>query len=212
MNRLPRPVYIRLERYSANVTVDHHTHNWGQLTYSLSGIMRVETTQGSYVIPPQYALWIPKDMQHRATMVTPTEFRSLYIDEPFNSDFPLECVVYEVSSLVRELIKGFGEISPEYDETSADGRLVHVMMDQLVRLPITPLYLPLPKDPRLESMTTSVLDNPSDSRTLSEWADTLQTSTRSLSRWFETDLGIGFREWKQHVVYLAALQRGVAEC
>lgn len=203
---LPRPMYIRLECFAANSTVKPHAHTWGQLTYSLTGIMRIETTQGNFIIPPQYALWIPAGIVHTAFMLSKTEFRSLYVEQPFLTQFPNRCVVYEVSPMVREMIKHLSDSPDKYDETGADGRLVNVLLDQILRLPETPLHLPIPRNSKLQVIVNCLLENPSDKRTLNDWAAELQTSTRTLARWFKQDIGMGFRQWRQRALYLAALQ------
>jgi len=34
-----------------------HEHGWPQLLYASSGVMAVETPQGSWIVPPQRAIW-----------------------------------------------------------------------------------------------------------------------------------------------------------
>jgi hypothetical protein len=34
-----------------------HAHPWGQLIYSVSGVMSVWTEHGSWVAPPHWAVW-----------------------------------------------------------------------------------------------------------------------------------------------------------
>lgn len=203
---LPRPVYIRLEDFATDTHAEPHTHAWGQLAYSISGLMKVETPQGHYMIPPRHALWIPKGTLHCATMPVGTQFRSLYIEDPYLARFPDHCLVYDVSPLVRELIKTFALYPPEYDENGEGGRLVLVMIDQILNLPATRLYLPMSGAPGLQALLEQLQANPGDQRTLEEWAEQLHCSSRTLARRFEQELGMGFREWRQRVRLLAALQ------
>ncbi len=78
-----------------------------------------------------------------------TQIRSLYIDHQVLVEPPQTCRVVEVTPLLKELIRAFGELPIEYDENSAEGRLAAVLLDQLTHAPDMGLMLPLPADKRL---------------------------------------------------------------
>src|SRR5689334_16820166 len=44
-----------------------HRHRRAQLFHIVSGSMTVETEHGSFVVPPERALWIPSNVEHAVT-------------------------------------------------------------------------------------------------------------------------------------------------
>jgi len=206
---LPRPVYSRAESLSAGSWTVPHTHQWVQFTYAVSGVLQVRTQEGSYVAPPHRALWLPAGLAHHVTTGGPAEQRSLYVDpatlnavSPGAAD---RCRVVEVTALARELVLAFCRFPVEYDELGAQGRLVAVLLDELVTLPDAGLSLPLPRDPRLAGVCDAILSDPGTDHSLPRSADQAGMSTRTLTRLFKIETGFSLRQWRQRARMLAAL-------
>ena len=51
------PIVGLAKDLSAGTLVEPHRHRRGQLMYARSGVMVIETGEGSWVIPPQRAIW-----------------------------------------------------------------------------------------------------------------------------------------------------------
>ena len=207
VERMVRPVYFRIEDLNPNRRVAFHTHPWGQLLFSLEGILQAETEQKNYIILPQHALWIPGGLRHQVSTKTGTKFRGLYMDEPLLSLLENRCVVLEVDGLLRELLLAGTALPIEYDENGPDGRLIQVLMDRLVAVKRVNFHLPLPETGGLRKMVEQLLENPADGQTLKDWAIFLNTSERTLGRRFQKELGMGFREWRQRLHVLESLSR-----
>ena len=62
-------------------------------------------------------------------------------------------------------------------------------------------------DKRARRITDTLLDYPSDTRTLQDWARELGASERTLARLFSRETGMTFGQWRQQVKLLAALAR-----
>ena len=79
MDDAPRPVAV----HGADLEVGHriplHMHRRGQLLHAVSGIMRVETAQAAWILPPARALWLPPQWPHSVTMRSHVEMRTIYI-------------------------------------------------------------------------------------------------------------------------------------
>ena len=97
-------------RYSAGHLVPAHAHAWPQLLYASSGVMRVETGTGSWIVPPQRAVWLPPNSLHETTMLTDVHLASLYLSK--TKKWSLGCEVVEISKLLRELIVAASQIRP----------------------------------------------------------------------------------------------------
>jgi AraC-like DNA-binding protein len=223
LDRLPRAVYGRLESLPAGSWTRVHSHDWVQLSYAISGVLTVrtlatrgtrdtrDTWAGSFVAPPQRAIWVPPGLEHEVLTSGRAEMRSLYLDPARTSWAPARCRVLEVTPLARELIRAAAELAPEYDEAGPDGRLVEVLLDQLAGLPEVGLSLPLPADPRLSGVSQALQRAPDDGRPMAEWARTASMSERTLSRLFQRETGLSFREWRTRLrllMSISGLERG----
>ena len=84
---------------------------------------------------------------------------------------------------------------------------LNVFLDQLKTTPEVPLHLPQPKSERLQTLTTSLQQNPADNRPLQYWADQIGCSERTLARRFHKETGMTFGQWRQQARLLEALSR-----
>lgn len=205
--QLPRPVYARVENWDGNGSqTDWHSHRWGQLSYAFKGVLSVKTPMGHYIAPPQFAIWLPAEIDHQVVSASATAMRSLYIamhalpDKKWQQ--PRVC---EISPLVRELIMTFSHSPADYNEASATGRLVQVLLDQLQALPAASLRLPLPEDRRLLALCEQ-LQNHHDQRPLALLAQDFGLSARSISRLFKAQTGLTFRQWRQRLRLFQSLE------
>lgn len=208
---LPRPVVARVDSRKPGSLTLWHSHDWWQFTYASSGVMALETAQGSYMAPPQRAIWIPPGTHHKASNSAHTEMRSLYIDKTLMEGAPLRCRVVGISPLVRELIAAAGTLPTHYDQNGAEGRLIRVLVDQLALLPEVAFNLPMPADERLSRICTALQSAPDDTRSMTAWGSLVGLSERSLARLFRQQTGLSFGDWRQRLrllLALAHLERG----
>jgi len=206
-DHLPRPVYVRMSDLPAGYSIGAHSHDWHQLIFAIEGTMTVTTKAGIWVVPPQRAVWVPPGVEHAVSHATFTRARHIYIDKNAPVDLPDRCTVLDVSPLLRELIRAATEIPIEYDEAGAEGRLIRVLLDQLKPPRDDNLHLPAPKDPRLTRICEQLQANPSDNRTLDNWSRDCGASSRTLARLFQRETGMPFRDWRQKLRLLYALEK-----
>lgn len=205
---LVQAVVARISDMPPGHRVPEHTHDWCQLLYSSRGVLNVGVNQRTLVMPPQRAIWLPPHTKHATWTSTGAEFRSLYIDNTLGERIGMQCRTISVPPLLRELILAVLKMAePSHPLTldGANGRLLDVLIDQLTLQPDAPLVLPLPEDHRLTSMVATLQANPGDNRDIEAWADTLGASSRTISRLFQKECGLSFREWRQRLRLLASL-------
>jgi len=82
-----------------------------------------------------------------------------------------------------------------------------VLLDRIRCSKQAPLHLPLPTDQRLRTVTSALLEDPTDRRVLEDHADFAGASARTLARLFKSETGMTFGEWRRQRVLLAALER-----
>jgi len=205
LRALPRALYARTESLPQQVGTPRHSHPWVQLSYAIQGVLHVHTAAGSFVAPPQRAIWVPAGLEHEVISSPNTEMRSLYLDHTATGWAPDHCRVLEIDRLTRELVERFCAGPVEYDEHGVDGRLAQVLLDQLRSAPEVSLSLPLPRDTRLQQLCRHLQAQPDDNRSLGQWGTLLGASEKTLSRLFLRETGLTFRAWRQRMRLLGAL-------
>jgi len=189
--------------YGDGFQVLPHTHPWSQLIHAISGVMRVSTSQGTWILPPHRALWVPPGVQHGLRMVGAVKMRTLYITPEASLPPQAVCKIVMVSGLLRELI--LAAIAGGTEE-----RIAHVqalVLDELRHLDAQPLHLPLPREGRLKKICDALLADPGRGESLEDWADLVGVSSRTLARLFQKDLGMRFVDWRQQARLAEALSR-----
>ncbi len=187
--------------------VGRHSHSRGQLIYPERGSVTVDAEGALFVVPPHRAVWVPPNLPHAAVYSGEVAFRGLFIAPDRCSALPPNCAVVQVDPLTRELIRAAARIPWDYAPDGREARLMQVLLDQLVTLPISPLRLPEGTDERVRRVMAALRDNPSDERPLSAWAAFVHVSERTLARRFLTDTGMSFSLWRQQLRLTTALQR-----
>jgi AraC-like DNA-binding protein len=84
---------------------------------------------------------------------------------------------------------------------------MQLLLDELETLPVLPLHLPAPADPRLRRICEALTAAPADETSGAEWAARIGVTPRTLQRLFLSQTGLSFRQWRQQARLLFALQR-----
>src|SRR6185369_13139019 len=156
--------------FAAGFEIPPHHHERAQLIHATAGTMRVSTDDGVWVVPPQRAVWMPAGVDHAIVMLSDTTMRTLYVRDDAAAGMPNACKVMSVSPLLRELIVRATELPLQYDESGPAGHVVALILSELQNLQSLSLQLPMPRDPRLRGLCTTLLDATGDQRPLEAWA------------------------------------------
>jgi AraC-like DNA-binding protein len=205
---VPRAVGAMAKSYPAGYAGVVHSHPRAQLLYAESGVMKVTTSEGFWVVPPQRAVWFPPQYSHRTGTLSPVEMRTLYIKADICPDhFPTRARIIDVSPLLRELILRATAMPVEYDEQGRDGKIIALIFEEIEWSSAPQLHMPTPNDVRLLRIQDAFASDPGDKRTLEEWASSEGVSCRTLARLFHRELGVSFRHWRHQMRSLAAIPR-----
>lgn len=202
---VPRPVVALARDLPAEEGFDWHSHPRFQLVYASRGVMTVDTREATWVVPPQRAVWMPPETEHRLAAKGVVQLRSLYVKREAAARMPHTPEVLEVTPLLRELILRATELPLEYDQHGPPGRLMRLLLDELAGLPRLPYHLPMPKTAPLAGICRRLLDAPDDAATLEEVARDGALSGRTLARHFRRHTGMSFAEWRRRARLLRAL-------
>jgi AraC-like DNA-binding protein len=203
---VPRPVVVRTDRYPDGNRMGAHEHRKAQLVYSPNGVLRVVTGAGTFVMPPEWAVWVPSWVRHDVQASTPLTLRSVYVEPESAINLPDRCCVVSVPPLLRELILESATLPDLYEVGGPDGRLMAVILDRITALEHRPVVVPQVHDELLLPIADALTSDPADARGLDEWGRELGASGRTLSRRFVADVGMPFATWRRQVRLLAALE------
>lgn len=203
-----RPVIARSLEWPANFERAPHYHDRCQLVYCSQGVMNVQALSGSWVVPPQRAIWMPANVAHAIVAKTHLSFRSIYFDTSVAPKRPEGCCVLNVSRLLRQLILEAVRIPRLYEFGSRDENVMNFIVREIehIATDTANLHLPEPTDPRVQQIVEAIKANPADNRTYGEWSRIVGASNRTIQRIFTTETGMSFGQWKRQARLLESLR------
>lgn len=220
-----RPVRAKARVLTADLQVEPHSHAWGQLAFSATGVARITAGRSTFIVPPSRAVWIPPNVEHAVTVLEDADMRTVYLHQPAGEvgpDVPpaqqpvwRECRVLEVTALMRELVLELARVpAPERDTaggfpveepTERERCLAALILDEMRQAKPVPLGVALPADKRLRALCEAVLNEPGRHATLAGWAAEVGASPRTVARLFRDELQTSFVQWRQQVLLAKAL-------
>ena len=204
---VPRPVVGIGNDFPASFELAEHHHRRGQFLYAASGVIAVGTPGGTWVAPPERAVWIPAGTPHSVRMVGAVQTRSVLIEPAACTAFPAACRIVGVSALLRQLLVAAAEIPTEYEEDGRDGLVMQLLVAEIGAAPMIPLAVPFPHDPALAALCHAYLERPRATAGIDQWASTLTMNRRTFTRLFRRETGMSFAEWRQQACIAVALPR-----
>ena len=168
--------------------------------------MTVRTQAGTWVVPPQRAVWIPCSIAHTITMSGTVAMRTLYFRPRLAKTLPHDCCVINISPLLRELILSACGSRALKKQIARQRHLIDLIIDQLEIVQMVPLQLPHLSDPRAIRVTNALLSDPGDGRTLAQFCRIAGASKRTLERLFLEEAGMTFGKWRQQLRLMQAMR------
>jgi AraC-like DNA-binding protein/mannose-6-phosphate isomerase-like protein (cupin superfamily) len=193
--------------YPDGASTGWHSHPKGQLLYAIEGVMIVRSAEGTWVVPPNRALWLPAGLEHDVKMSGAVKIRTVFIDATAIRHMPTKSCVIDVSPLLRELIVAAVCIPPDYQDGGRDERLMRLLADEVTVSDVLPLHLPLPGDARIKFICEAMIDQPSDISTAEQWAARLNVTAKTVHRLFVKETGMTFAQWREQARLLFALRK-----
>lgn len=202
-----RPVIALARTYADRHAIPPHHHRRDQLLHGTSGVVTVETSEGTWVMPPQRGMWIPAGTVHKVRMLGEVKMRSLYFEPGAITSLPRHCQVLGITPLMKSLLTEAILLPAEYDVDGRGGALMSLIEHEMRRLPHLALSLPLPAHKALARRCSAFLRHPSAHDTIDDWCRAIGASRRSFTRLFRRETGLSFMAWRQQACLVAALPR-----
>jgi AraC-like DNA-binding protein/quercetin dioxygenase-like cupin family protein len=194
---------LQVKEYEAEIPV--HQHRKCQLVLALHGAVTCQVDKALWMVPPHCGVWIPGGLPHSNRTTANAKLYYLFV-EPDLVDLPKQCCTLAISPVVREMILHLASIDQEYEPDSHTDRLARVLLDELARMPIERLCLPVSDHPKITEIENALRANPGDRRTIEQWARRVAMSERSLARLIVAETGLTFGRWRQLFHLLFAIR------
>ncbi|WP_083913466.1 AraC family transcriptional regulator [Nocardia concava] len=183
-----------------------HSHPRGHLVYAARGVLSVHTEAGTSIVPANRIAWTPAEFAHYHRAHGDTDMRILFLPPALARAIPDRPAILAVSDLARELVLALtGPDAERRYDNAAQTRLRRVLVDEFQDSHEQPLQLPEPRDDRLRALAQRLYDHPADNTSLAELGRAIGASSRTLSRLFQTELGMTFYEWRTQLRIYHAL-------
>lgn len=166
------------------------------LLYAMSGTMRLEAVGRRWTLPPARAALIPAGQPVSVTILTQLTSASVLFAPHFMPD-PPRVAVFDVSPLARALLgecRAYGPdggLLPPYERALFE--MLATVVLRLAESP-SPLSLPLPASEPLRCALDLTEATASDAPNFADIAYQTGQSTRALSRRFEQEMGMTWRQ------------------
>lgn len=200
--------------FAASITVKEHEaelpmhrHRKGQLVVALQGGVMCRAQGGLWMVPPGSGVWIPGSVLHSNHVTANGRICLLFVDASVPG-LPDQCCTLSLTPMVLEIIQHMAASPPQtYVSGSHRDRISQVVLEELRRMKVASLHLPIPDDPTLTRIANALIQDPADRSTVAEWAKRVAMSERTLARLVVRTTSMSFGRWRQQLHIIIALQR-----
>lgn len=198
-------VFAFAQNYSNGHVEEWHQHEHIQLIHTLTGVIRIETAEGTWICPPGRGLWIPAGKEHATHVSGQVSVRGVWIQPNARNHLVQDCRVVNISPLLRELICAALFINKTVEANSRDERLLQLILDEVQILPTLAFHLPEAHSPALIQLCQYIRENLADDWTLPRAAMIMAMSSKTLSRHFQKELAMNFTQWLRQAKLIQAM-------
>ncbi|MBW8777072.1 MAG: helix-turn-helix transcriptional regulator [Stenotrophomonas sp.] len=150
--------------------VDWHHHQRAQLICVERGLLTTRTSHGTWSLAPGSAGWMPPLEPHTVTLDGPLRGWGMALAAPACATLPADPCVLGLPKLAQALADRICEWPLGYETTPERQHIIDVLLDEIRTAPRQRMHLPMPHDRRLLKIASQLLADPSDERSLAEWA------------------------------------------
>ncbi|MDI3099031.1 MULTISPECIES: AraC family transcriptional regulator [Streptomyces] len=190
--------------YPPGHVLDWHEHRRAQFLYGATGVMVVDTADGTWTVPPERAVLIPAATRHRVRMLG-VSTRSLYVEPAAVPWWPGTCVVVDVPPLLRELLLAAVDFEAEYSLSGREGSIADLLLHEIAARAPLPFHVGIPASADLAALCRAYLADPDAGVTNAEWAARTASSERAFTRRFRAETGDSPAVWRARARLLAAV-------
>jgi AraC-like DNA-binding protein/mannose-6-phosphate isomerase-like protein (cupin superfamily) len=185
--------------YPVGYEVPKHAHGSDQLLYATHGVMEVSSEQNIWLVPPQFALWIPAKTGHRIRMCGAVSMRTLYLRPGLVSRTSPGSSVLHVTPLLRELIIEAVRLGRLRIKNRHECALRDLITLHVAQASSAPIFVVMPGESRAARVAQAIFKDPGGARSLACLCSDAGVSIRTLQRIFLREVGTDPDSWRRQV-------------
>ncbi len=186
-------IFAESESPQAPLEWEPHSHPLHELVWARGGTLTTRVGDRIFTVSEGEGLWLPAGQIHSGRLTANVEFHSAFFS-PHRIPLAFEApTVITMVPLLESLLKHLARTDLGSD---ARMRAESVVFDVL-QPSRAQLHLQLPGDGRIDPIAEILLKDPSDGRSLDEWAQLLGLSERTITRAFRHTTGLSFAQWRR---------------
>lgn len=180
--------------------IPFHQHKKGQFLYTEGGVVHVVTSDKTFFLPARHYMWIPAGVVHS---IHPSSadvvMRNLYFPvEKNEAIFYSKTAIYPINDLLLQMILFSNRYNGDIDQKHKSAYRLALALKAIlpeISLYNLPLALPYPKDKRLDAMVKYMAANLQEMIAFPFLAGKFGLSERTLSRLFQSEVGMSFIQY-----------------
>jgi AraC-like DNA-binding protein/quercetin dioxygenase-like cupin family protein len=185
--------------FAAGHDVGEHAHGADQLLFGTSGVMHVAARRRLWLIPPQFAVWIPAGSMHSIHMHASVSMRTLYLRPCLAFGRRSTCKVMLVTPLLKELILETTRLGALRDGVAKHRKVRDLLICELRDSQQLMACITLPREARALAVARIAMEGDASELSLPELCRYVGASVRTIERAFIRDLGVTFDTWRRQV-------------
>lgn len=183
--------------YKKDEVLPIHNHQEGQILFARKGTMEVTAASQLIIAPASRIVWVPPKVEHGIKFRTDTKMRTAFIvPDILEITFKHICV-FQATRLFREILIRLAE--GKLNDHSFKEMLEFSLIKELSILRNEPFSIKYPKDMRARRVANYLLEDPSNTMKINEWANIAACSSKTLSRLFIKETDMTFQAWRRHL-------------
>ena len=187
-------IFGELDQHSEETRWPDHFHPAHELLWAQGGAITVLVGRRLWTVAGSQALWIPAGTVYSGTVPAGVTSRVTFFDPEHTPARSEEPASVEITPLLGQLLEHLRT------EDLGDGerhRAEAVVMDLVKPVP-QPVILQMPTHELIAGAAEEILADPAASHGLDSWAERLGVSSRTLTRLFRSETGLGVPRLGDH--------------
>lgn len=199
VDKRPKSIYC-MHDLMGERDITFHKHEKGQFLYTEGGVVHVITDRQTFFLPARHYMWIPSGVLHSIHPGTANVImRNLYFPTDINEEeFYTKVGVYPINELLLQMIiytnRWSGDKEPIDKSAWHFALSIKYILPEVSRYNL-PLALPYAKDKRLIAVIKYMEENLHESILITDFEKKMGLSSRTLSRLFQSDVGMSFVQY-----------------
>jgi AraC-like DNA-binding protein len=182
-----------------------HRHACGQVFGTTRGLVALGVGERHWIVSSGRSVWIPANCPHSMQSYGPIQGWSIYLDDETCQLLPKVPGLMHTTSLLNEAVLR-AACWESSELTDSQRRIAQMIVDEVCSMPHDLIELPIPLDRRALRVANALNTDLSSNKSITEWAQWVGTSAKTLSRHFIDETGMTFGQWRQQARMLRALE------